>query len=71
MPFPIDRDNVLIEIGTVTAHATALPVYLRELEEDCGPVVQVGNDPGDGDVYNSLAEFIDNWGSNFVPSSRA
>jgi len=59
--------NIKFQIGTVVNGLNeVLPVYLRELPIDCGPVIQVSNEPGEADLYNTLEAFFDDWASAFT-----
>jgi hypothetical protein len=59
--------NIKFQIGTVVNGLNeVLPVYLRELPIDCGPVIQVSNEPGEADLYNTLEAFFDEWALAFT-----
>lgn len=52
------------QIGTVRPHLKTIPVYMRELDGDCGPTIQVSDKPGEGDIYTSLSDFMEDWGGS-------
>ena len=58
--------NIKIVIGKVITEGYNWPVYLRELDSDAGPLVQIGDSDAEADCFNSLEGFMAAWGSSFT-----
>lgn len=64
--------NISIPIGVVSVGSTGkLPVFLAQTNAQPITHLQVGDKPGDGDIYSDLSEFMDAWGENFTPAMES
>jgi hypothetical protein len=62
--------DIQLKIGTVRTelygNAVDVEVYLRELDSDCGPMIQVGDEDDNSD-YDNLEDFMRDWQDKFTP----
>jgi len=58
--------DIKIVIGKVHTEGYNWPVYLRELDSDAGPLVQIGDSDAEDDCFNSLEKFMRMYGETFT-----